>query len=186
MEMKKLLFHCVGWKEGNEFVGTNSKGFQREHDPDPKQGLKQRWWSPASGMESDSQGRWPMAVVALSREEHGMQWREIWHTESHWVMLVMTLSYQNLPWSQCLLYPTEKPSVLPGELWCSCSVPSSEKQARGLLLQRQPRGRSRGLAEAERLRGNYSSFTHCTGNYVRENNQLKLGFVHVKPTADPI
>lgn len=81
---EKLLFHCVGWKEGNEFVGTNSKGFQREHDPDPKQGLKQRWRSPTSGMESDSQGRWHMAVVALSREEHGMQWsRDL----AHWVTL---------------------------------------------------------------------------------------------------
>lgn len=91
---------------------------------------------------------------------------------AHRVTVVMTLSYQNPLWAQCLLYPRAKPSVMPGEPQCSCSVPSSEKQAQGLFLQRQPRRKSRGLAEAERLRGNCSSFARCAGNSVQESNKF--------------
>lgn len=81
-----------------------------------------------------------------------------------------------------------KQNVLPGELWSSCSVPS-ENKVQGWLLQRRPRGRrvwKEGLAEAERLRGSWASFAHRTGDCVQENNELKLGFVWGKPTADPI
>lgn len=70
---QKLLFRCVGWK-GGKWIPTNSNGFQKEHDPDPEQGMKQRWCSAASGMEPDCSGRWHRAVMAVSREEHGIQW----------------------------------------------------------------------------------------------------------------
>lgn len=72
---EKLLFHFVGWK-GGKWIPTNSNGFQREHDLDPQQGLKQRWCFPASGMEPDCSGRWDREVMVVSKgkEKHGMQW----------------------------------------------------------------------------------------------------------------
>lgn len=179
---EKLLFRCVGWK-GGKWIPTNSSGFQRELDLDPKRGLKQRWCFPALGMEPDSSGRWHREVTVVSKEEHGMQWSR---GLAHWVTLIMTLSYGNPLWAQGLLYPSEKPSVLSGEPWSSCSVLPREASP-GVALAKTTRGKEGGLAVEERLSRNFSMcFAHCTGNYVQDNNQLKLGFVHMKPTADPI
>lgn len=89
---EKLLFCCVGWKGGKR-IPTNSNGFQREHDPDPKQGLRQRWCSPASGMEPDSSG-----------DGTGQCWQSAGRSRgcsgalAHWATLVMTLSYWNPLW----------------------------------------------------------------------------------------
>lgn len=149
---EKLLFCCAGWK-GGKWIPTNSNGFQREHDPDPKQGLRQRWGSPASEMEPDSPG-----------DGTGQRWQSAGRSMgcggalAHWATLGMTLSYWNPLWdSQWLLYPKCPAwrAVVP--LLC----PSSEKEAQRLLWQRQPRGRSKGLAEAERRRG--SCWWLCAG-----------------------
>lgn len=75
------------------------------------------------------------------------------------------------------------------KLLSSCSVLPLQTKAQGQLLQKGPqrkRGRKQGLAEGERMNGKCSSLVHRTGNYVRENIQLPLGFVHMKPTADLI
>lgn len=173
---EKLLFRCMGWK-GGKWIPTNSNGFRREHDPDPKQGLRQRWCSPASGMEPDSLGTRHRAV----REEHGMQWRR---GLAHWVTLAMTVLLKSpvgtvSPASQCKnKCPAWRAMVL---LLC----PLLREASPGLFLQRLPRGRSGGLAEVERLKGKCSSSAHCPGKSVQENKQLKLGF-HVKPNADTI
>lgn len=80
---EKLLFRCMGWK-GGKWIPTNSNGFQREHDPDPKQGLKQRWRSPASEMSLIPQGWGTGQSVGKSM---GCSEAEVWHTGSHWLWL---------------------------------------------------------------------------------------------------
>ena len=170
---------------------TNSNGFQREHDPDPKH----RGWSKADASQPQRDGAWfPRAMAQGSPSPcSGQRGRAgvMQHGRglAHCIIPVTTPYYWKLLWAQWLLYPSEKPSVLHQRAGFSCSVPSSGKQAQGQLLQRGPQTRGawkQGLVEAGRTKGNCSSVVHCTGNYVWENIQLTLGFVHVKPTADLI
>lgn len=137
---EKLLFRCVGWK-GGKWTPTNSNGFQREHDTDPRQGLKKRWCSLASEMEPDTPG-----------DGTGQCWQSAGRSMgcsgalAHWATLVMTLSYWNRLWDFTVA-PVSQVSCL--ESHGAPALSSSEKEAQGLLWQRQPRGRSEGLAEAE-------------------------------------
>lgn len=133
-------------------------------------------------MKPDSPWRWHRAVVAVRREEHEMQWSR---GLAHWVTPVMTLSYWNPLWARCLLYPSVKPSVLPGEPGCSCSVPSSEKQTQGLLLAKTTRGKDWGVGRGRETEE--KTLILCTLCwYLCAGEQPVPGFVHVKPTADPI
>lgn len=94
---------------------------------------------------------------------------EVWHTESH----------------RLWLCPTEIPcghGVSCTPVWNQASCPESQgvpalsppqrSKPRGCFLQRQPGGRTGGLAGAERLRKKHSSFAHCVGISVQENNQF--------------
>lgn len=179
---EKLLFHFVGWK-GGKWIPTNSNGFQREHDLDPQQGLKQRWCFPASGMKPDCSGRWDREVMVVSKvkEKHGMQWSRglaLSHTDYDSVLgksPVGTGSSASQWETKC---PAWRAMVL---LFCP-----PQRGKPGVALAKITKGKEGGLAVAERLSGNCSMcFAYCTGNYAQDNNQLKLGFGHMKPTADP-
>lgn len=165
---EKLLFCCVGWK-GGKWIPANSNGFQLKHDPDPNRGWSKDDAPQPQGWSLIPQGDGTGQLWQSIGKSMGCNEVEVWHTESHWLWLC----------------PTEIPcgrgvSCIPVQNQVSCLEshgapalsPPQRSKARGCFLQRQPRGRSRGLAEAERQRGNHTSFTHCAGNSVQENNQF--------------
>lgn len=110
------------------------------------------------------------AVLAVSREEQGMQWSSgtLSHTGHDSVLLKSPVGFHS---GSCI------PSVLPGEPWCSCSVPPQ---------RRKPRGRSGKDSQGEGAKGWQRDWGEAAGNSVQESNLLKFGFAHLKPTADPI
>lgn len=166
---EKLLFRCVGWK-GGKWILTNSSGFQRDHDPDPTQGLRQRC-SPASEMEPDSPG-----------DGTGQCWQSAGRSMgcsgglALWATLLMSLSYWNPLWD-FTVSPVPQVPCLESHGAPALSPPQRSK----------PRGCSGKENQGEGVRGcqKQRDWGEAAGNSVQENNQLKLGFAHAKATADP-
>lgn len=166
---EKLLFRCVGWK-GGKWTPTNSNGFQREHDTDPRQGLKKKWCSLASEMEPDTP------------DGTGQCWQSAGRSMgcsgalAHWATLVMTLSYWNRLWDFTVA-PVSQVSCL--ESHGAPALSLLREGSPGGALAKTTKGKERGV-------GRGRDWGEAAGNSVQENNQLKLGFAHVKPTADPV
>lgn len=136
--MKNSFSVVWGGKEENEYLQipmdfrgnmtlTLKRGWSKDDAPQPQ------------GCSLTAQGDGTGHLWQSAGKGTGCSEAELWHTESPWLWLCPA----EIPCGQCLLHPSAKPSVLPGEPWCSCSAPP-QKATPGVALAKTTKGKGGG------------------------------------------